>query len=1574
MTPSLLEVGRTGCADICAIFGGQGPQNPNCFDDLLLLYEANRSTLAPLVKIASPTILELSTLPETEDTYDSGFDIKAWLEDASLLPDKTTLATAPFSFPIITLTSLASFVVACQKLRICPGQFRDSFRGVTGHSQGILAAAVIAKSGGWQEFYDATRVALTISFWIGFESHTSASLSVAEVHGAEARGEGRPSAMLSIDGLETGVLKRLISDVNSRLSTEGQIYLALVNSREKTVVSGRPNSLRQLSLRLWKFGASAELDQRRIPFIHRRPVIHQQYLPISAAFHSPYLDASARRVLKRLDLCSWSGDDMKIALYHTKSGENLQGESSPSLVEKLVHAVTTDLLDWPRVYSQMKVTHLLDFGPGSASSLINELSEGTGLTTIRMSRKSASSPHRESGTQILSSPMSDKSLSWADLYRPQLVRTAAGSFRLETKMTKAFGTPPIMVAGMTPTTVSWDFVAAVIRSGYHIELAGGGYTKPQDFEDAIRNIHATLPAGRGITCNLIYVNPRQIGWQIPLLRRLNRDGVRIDGLTIGAGIPSAEVVREYIETIGLTHISFKPGSYETMLEVVDIARQHPRFSIGLQWTGGRAGGHHSFDDFHGPLLKAYAQIRQCENIILIAGSGFGDADDTLPYLTGEWSRSRGYPSMPVDGMLMGSRMMVAKEAHTSQAVKSLIAQVEGLDDLDWWKTYDQPAGGFITINSEMGQPIHMLATRGTILWKQLELKIFSIKDAGERVRVLQEDRADILKRLNSDYAKPWFPTKTTGECVELEDMTYTEVVARLVELMYVQHQHRWIDSSYRVLLVDFLKCAAERLEAQERFKLDDLEDPAAVLACFSQCFPSANTDLLYTEDVLYLMALFRRPGQKPVNFIPALDENFETWFKKDSLWQSEDLDAVPDQDVQRICIINGPVAARYSKVVDEPAGEILNAINQKHIEALLSANQYGEVCEPKKTIPLLKVKPELVNVRVDEQPEKKTYELSQIGNLPELESLVENMLEGGRGWLHACLTDKFICRGNQKSPNPIRSAFKPANGDTVVVKHGEDRQIKEIALTRRTPTNFSSVGESLKLVSFNGQKITVTKSVPNPVSSGTATINFNFTFEQNSSNYRLFEEDYLRNEKIKKFYAELWNIDLPDSLKTAGLTSEFPGKTVILTKDVVADFMNAVSKSDTTPHTKWSPKKYVPIDICVFVAWTALVTPLLISVIDVDLLKLLHHSNSFKYYPGVRPLEINDVLQSTSHIDAISIQASGKLIEVVAEITRNNQPTVKVTSVFFIQGRFSDHERTFQSTQHPDMIVTVESDVVQALLLSRQWIIFDQPESAWKGNTLMFKTTTHKTFSKGSSLDELKVDGHIYSNGGEAGLRCVGRVYLEGEKCKGNPVLEFLSRYGRPKRQRQLLENAGPNEHASSLIRIPRRNFAYSKSSRDTNPIHVCPIFAGYCHLPGTVTHGMYTSAAVRRAVEMAVGDTDCARFRQYSASFEGMVLPGDVLSVTWKHIAMVDGQMVLSIQAFKEQTNEKILEAEAEIEQTSSAYLFCGQGSQEKGMGMSLYDTSAAARAIWDKGDQHLRDIYGKYVDCGYASIIANT
>ena len=39
--------------------------------------------------------------------------------------------------------------------------------------------------------------------------------------------------------------------------------------------------------------------------------------------------------------------------------------------------------------------------------------------------------------------------------------------------------------------------------------------------------------------------------------------------------------------------------------------------------------------------------------------------------------------MPFDGFLFSSRVMVAKEAHTSEAIKQLIVEAQGVDDDKW---------------------------------------------------------------------------------------------------------------------------------------------------------------------------------------------------------------------------------------------------------------------------------------------------------------------------------------------------------------------------------------------------------------------------------------------------------------------------------------------------------------------------------------------------------------------------------------------------------------------------------------------------------------------------------------------------------------------------------------------------------------------------------------------------------------------------------------------------------------------------------------------------------------------------
>lgn len=89
------------------------------------------------------------------------------------------------------------------------------------------------------------------------------------------------------------------------------------------------------------------------------------------------------------------------------------------------------------------------------------------------------------------------------------------------------------------------------------------------------------------------------------------------------------------------------------------------------------------------------------------------------------------------------------------------------------------------------------------------------------------------------------------------------------------------------------------------------------------------------------------------------------------------------------------------------------------------------------------------------------------------------------------------------------------------------------------------------------------------------------------------------------------------------------------------------------------------------------------------------------------------------------------------------------------------------------------------------------------------------------------------------------------------------------------------------------------------------------------------------------------------------MVLPGDELTVQLKHTGMRNGNMVIQVSTVNSR-GEKVIEGSAEVAQPTTAYVFTGQGSQEAGMGMDLYNNSPAARAVWEGADAHLLAVYG--------------
>jgi fatty acid synthase subunit beta, fungi type len=1119
--------------------------------------------------------------------------------------------------------------------------------------------------------------------------------------------------------------------------------------------------------------------------------------------------------------------------------------------------------------------------------------------------------------------------------------------------------------------VPWDFVAATMKAGYEIELAGGGYYNEKSMTEAISKIVKEIPAGRGISVNLIYVNPRAMQWQIPMIAKLRASGVPIEGLTIGAGVPSIEVANEYIETLGIKHISFKPGSVEAIQQVINIAKANPMFPVMMQWTGGRGGGHHSFEDFHQPILQMYSRIRKCENIILIAGSGFGGADDTYPYLTGTWSGKYGYPPMPYDGVLFGSRVMTAKEAHTSKNAKKAIVDAPGLDDSEWEKTYKGAAGGVITVRSEMGEPIHKLATRGVLFWAEMDQKIFSL-DKAKRIPELKKNREYIIKKLNDDFQKVWFGRNSAGESVDLEDMTYGEVVKRMVELMFVKHQSRWIDPSLSRLTTDFMRRVEERFSTSSHESFvqshSDLQDPWPVVEKFLAEYPQANKQLINAQDVQHFLLLCQRRGQKPVPFVPVLDDTFEFFFKKDSLWQSEDLDAVVDQDVGRTCILQGPMAAKYSTKVDEPIKDILDGVHNSHIKSLIQDVYGGDASK----IPVVEYfggklleasdEIEVEGLTVSNLQDKTLYRLSNAANatMPAIDSWMSLLAGKSYSWRHAFFSADVFIQGHQFQTNPMQRIFAPTPGMLVEIAYPDDPKkttiaIKEIATGGKLvkTVDISMVTENEILVNMYEERNAEHQAVALPLK---------FTYHPETGYAPIREVMDDRNDRIKEFYYRLWFGDEKCPFE-ASVDSIFQGGRATITSEAINDFVHAVGNTGEAFVDRQGKDVYAPMDFAIVVGWKAITKPIFPRVIDGDLLKLVHLSNEFRMIPGAQPLKKGGVLDTTARVNAVINQDSGKMVEVCGTITRDGKPVMEVTSQFLYRGTYDDFENTFQRKVETPMELHLATSQDVAILQSKEWFKFEEPQIDLLGKTLTFRLQSYVRYKNRSVFSSVQTQGEVLLELPSKEIIQIASVEYEAGVSHGNPVLDYLQRNGSALDQPVNFENPIPLSGKTPLtLKAPASNETYARVSGDYNPIHVSRSFASYANLPGTITHGMYSSAAVRSLVETWAAENHIGRVRSFHADLVGMVLPDDMIEVKLQHVGMVAGRKIIKVEASNKETEDKVLLGEAEVEQPSTAYVFTGQGSQEQGMGMDLYNSSSVAKEVWDRADKHFMDNYGKH------------
>ncbi|KAJ2750540.1 fatty acid synthase alpha subunit Lsd1, partial [Coemansia pectinata] len=1267
--------------------------------------------------------------------------------------------------------------------------------------------------------------------------------------------------------------------------------------------------------------------------------------------------------------------DMQIAVRASDDGHDIQTEGD--MTRYLFSAICVLPVDWPQTTHYPGITHVVDFGPGGLSGfglLAYKNIEGIGIPVIcagaLVSR--SSKPYLGSKADLYKTDLASVTTvpNWLTEFGPKLVRTAHDcQIHIDTPMSRILGAPTVMVAGMSPTTTNESFVAAINNAGYHAELAGGGIFTKEDLERKIANLVNLVKPGQGITLNCIYIDQRQWSFQFPALLHLRAKGVPIAGLCVGGGVPSldnAASIIDSLRSVGICHVAFKPSTAGAIRDVINIAKAHADFPVVLQWTGGRAGGHHSFEDFHQPILETYASVRTCRNIVLIAGSGFGDTEGSLPYLTGDWSVALGRAPMPFDGILLGSRVMVAKEAGTSLAAKELIVAASGLSDAEWHKTYDGPSGGVTTLTSEYGELNHTIVNRAIVLVNDLTSNIFS-QPREKHAALLLARKDEIIARLNSDYFRPWFGRKTDGRVADLEEMTYAEVISRLVELMYVKHQQRWIHGSYRQFVLDFVARAERRLSTDlpEISIMPEIRDtlPAELAQYFTNRYSAAESQLLYSEDIQFFVGICKRRGQKPVPFIVVLDADFANAFLKDGLWQSEDLDAVVDRDPQRVVVQQGPVAARFSTTVNEPVKDILDDIYHGHIAALLSRNYNGDAANVP-VVDYIGAQSEVVtlpaNVSVQVAGSMCTYQLPCAQDqLPDLGVWLNALAGPTNSWLRALLTAPVIVDGSSYVKNFMPRVLRPRPGQFVAL-HIDNCQPRLLEVVD------SSGIPALRIERHSGGNIEL--NIYHQVPLGTTSLCRMYTYQpqQLLTPIHFTIEGHVARKLKLHMDLLVDNADVPtERSEILGTDCQLRSDGFVITREHVRALCLNVGNQSRHYCRETNGKLLAPMEFLIVSTTPNLTRMLSSTAVTNDLLKILHLYNKCQIVDGAPVLRVGDNVSSELAVGGLVNTPIGRKVSLFTKICYRNQSIAIMESAFLYRDDFIDIDKTFKHAENQQFIIRLATTEDVAALEAKEWFIYCEDASARvsPGSDIEFRLDSKYRFMSESIYSRILTTGCAFIKALSGRLVHIADIYFECGVSAKDLVVEYLRRH-KAAPEVLLFDHDGHTlvplgDTQQPQVTVPDSNWEYAYLSADGNPIHTNPYIADVAGLPGTITHGLWTSASTRALVEYYAADDEPGRIRMYQANFVGMVMPKDELWTELFHVGMKSGRMLVKGVTSKV-GGGPVLECTAEIEQPATAYIFTGQGSQEVGMGMELYKQSAAARDVWDRADQHMLAKYG--------------
>ena len=207
---------------------------------------------------------------------------------------------------------------------------------------------------------------------------------------------------------------------------------------------------------------------------------------------------------------------------------------------------------------------------------------------------------------------------WSHL-RPGLVTLPDGKTVVDTAFSRLTGRSPVLLAGMTPTTVDPEIVAAAANAGFWAEMAGGGQVTEEVYNENLAGLRAQLRPGHTAEFNSMFLDRYlwnlQFG-QARIVSRSRASGAPIDGVVVSAGIPEKDEALALIEQLradGFPYVAFKPGTVDQIRKVIAIGREADPIKVIVQVEDGHSGGPPLLGGPLRPFAATYAQLRASQH-------------------------------------------------------------------------------------------------------------------------------------------------------------------------------------------------------------------------------------------------------------------------------------------------------------------------------------------------------------------------------------------------------------------------------------------------------------------------------------------------------------------------------------------------------------------------------------------------------------------------------------------------------------------------------------------------------------------------------------------------------------------------------------------------------------------------------------------------------------------------------------------------------------------------------------------------------------------------------------------------